>query len=122
MTSLEINDKIEGALDTSLSDTIIRALEKRDDGTFACPELKVLHLTGKVNPTLGIFVEMVEQRWGDKAVANQVASLEVVRVEFRERSQDHTEDVQVMKRLQSEGLLAYVFVKSGSYSSSYGYL
>jgi hypothetical protein len=56
---------------------------------------------------IGIFVEIVEQRWGDR-----VASLEIVRVEFRERSQDHTEDVQVTKRLQSEGLLAYVFVKS----------
>jgi hypothetical protein len=49
---------------------------------------------------IGIFVEIVEQRWGDKAVANRVASLEIVRVEFCERSQDHTEDVQVMKRLQ----------------------
>jgi hypothetical protein len=64
LTALVIHGDIEDALDSSLSDKIIRALLKRDNGngTFACqcPELKRLLLTGKGISTSDIFVQVVE--------------------------------------------------------------
>lgn len=41
-----------------------------------------------------------------------MASLESVDVEFRDRSHDHNEVVQVMKRLKAESLLARLLAKS----------
>ena len=51
-TSLVIHDDSVEALDIPLSDKLIRTLSKRDDGTFACPGLK-LRLTEKVNSHSG---------------------------------------------------------------------
>lgn len=52
---------------------------------------------------------------GDKAaVANQVAPLESVNVEYRQHSQDRIEGLQVMQGLKSEGLSARVLVKGAS--------
>lgn len=85
--------------------------EPPNDGNFACPGLNKLRLAGKVDSHSPIFVQMVEQRWSVKAVANQVEPLESVNVEFREHSPDRTEDLLMMKLLKSEGLLARVSVK-----------
>lgn len=100
LQSLAVNDDSHRLI-AQLSDELLLALEGRQGDAFICPRLTTIRLTGQLNASDGRFSQMVSERWGDNAVANQVTPLKVVQVEL---SRKNGQDIDYLMSLRSHGL------------------
>ena len=119
LQTLEIFQKKVHPNYMALTDELMTALGTgcSENGVFICPELTKIRFMGNVVTSDGVFSQMVGERRGGRALANGVASLVYVQVEFGANSTGHSADVERLVNMRPEGLVARVYVGSGDTES-----